>query len=48
MNIWNDIKAGFQKGSKKVAEVTEELVEKGKETGSDGLETVQEFLSKIG
>ena len=48
MNIWNDIKSGFQRGSKKVIEVTEDLFEKSKESGSEGLETVQEFLSQIG
>jgi uncharacterized protein with PhoU and TrkA domain len=48
MNIWEDLKSGIKKSTKKVVEVAEELVEKGKETSGEGLETIQGFLSQMG
>lgn len=48
MKLWDKVKTGFKKGSGKVTGVTEELVEKGKETGGEGLEAIREVLSQIG
>jgi hypothetical protein len=48
MKLWDKIKTGFKRGSEKVTEVTEELVEKGKEAGGEGLETVKEMIAGIG
>lgn len=48
MKLWDKMKTGYKKGSKKVSGVTEELAEKGKEAGGEGLETVREFFSQIG
>ena len=48
MNIWEDIKSCFKKSTKKVLEVSEDLVKKGKETGSEGLDSIQDFLDQVG
>ena len=48
MKFWDKIKTDFKSSSKKVTQVTEELVEKGKEAGGEGLETVKEMIASIG
>lgn len=48
MKLWNDIKKNFKSSSKKVLKVTEELVEKGKESGGEGLLALQDILSQVG
>jgi K+/H+ antiporter YhaU regulatory subunit KhtT len=48
MKLWKNIKTGFKKGSTKVTNVTEDLVEKGKEAGFEGLVTTKEMIANIG
>lgn len=48
MNIWEELKSSLKKSSKKVVEAAEELVQKGKESSGESLETIQGFLTQMG
>jgi len=48
MKLLDKIKKGFKTGSKKVTEVTADLVEKGKETGGESLESAKEVFAQFG
>lgn len=48
MSIWKKFRNNLNKSSKKVSDVTEDLVEKGKNIGEEGWDSLKDILSQIG
>jgi K+/H+ antiporter YhaU regulatory subunit KhtT len=48
MKFLDKLRESFKKGSGKMSETTEHLIEKGKEVGEEGVEVTKEYLSQFG